>query len=283
LPTAGSDEFRRVAWSDAKADKTGGHQRMAGYVQLRTVRTWYDEHGTGEPLLLLHPGGADARAWAPNVPALAEHFRVFTPERRGHGRTPDVEGPISYAAMTSDTIAFVESVIGGATHVAGCSAGATLALLLALRRPDLVRRLVLISGVFHRDGWVPGAIDPDAPPHEALVNGYAQLSPDGPEHFPVVHAKLARMNTQEPTLASGDLEGVSSRTLVMLADDDEVTLEHATAMYRGLPDAELAIVPGTSHGLLHEKPSLCNAMILDFLTGEPVPTLAPVMRAVRAA
>jgi pimeloyl-ACP methyl ester carboxylesterase len=252
---------------------------VADYVQLGDVRTWYDEHGEGEPLALLHPGGADARAWAPNLDALSERFHVFTPERRGHGRTPDVAGPISYELMAEDTIAFLERIVGGPAHLVGCSAGASVALLVALRRPDLARRVVLVSGVFHRDGWVPGAIDPDAPPHEVLTRGYAELSPDGPEHFPVVWAKLARTNWEEPTLTESELTGVTSRTLVMLGDDDEVTLEHAIAMYRGLPDAELAVVPGTSHGLLHEKPALCNAIILDFLTTDPVPTIAPVRRA----
>jgi pimeloyl-ACP methyl ester carboxylesterase len=205
---------------------------MAGYVELGGVHTWYDEHGEGEPLALLHPGGADARAWAPNLEALTAHFHVFTPERRGHGRTPDVEGPITYELMAADTIAFLEGVVGGPAHLVGCSAGASVALLLALRRPDLARRVVLICGVFHRDGWVPDAIDPDARPPEALVHGYGELSPDGPDHFPVVNVKLARMNWEEPTLAASDLTGISSRTLVMLGDDDEVTLEHAIAMYR---------------------------------------------------
>ncbi|MGH2822734.1 MAG: alpha/beta fold hydrolase, partial [Thermoleophilaceae bacterium] len=95
----------------------------------------------------------------------------------------------------------------------------------------------------------------------------------------VVAAKLARVNWEEPTLARSDLSGVTSRTLVMVGDDDEVTLEHATAMYRGLADAELAVVPGSSHGLLHEKPALCNSILVDFLTTDPVPTIAPVHRA----
>jgi pimeloyl-ACP methyl ester carboxylesterase len=64
----------------------------------------------------------------------------------------------------------------------------------------------------------------------------------------------------------------------MLGDDDEVTLEHAIEMYRGLPDAELAIVPGTSHGLLHEKPALCNSILVEFLTADAVSTIAPVRR-----
>jgi pimeloyl-ACP methyl ester carboxylesterase len=256
---------------------------MSPYVELAGVRTWYDEHGRGEPLVLMHPGGADARAWAPNVDALAAHFHVFTPERRGHGRTPDVEGPLTYELMAGDTISFLEGVVGGPAHLVGCSAGATVALIAALRHPEMVRRLVVVSGVFHRDGWIPEAIDPEADPPEVLARGYAELSPDGPEHFPVVAAKLARMNWEEPALRTGELSGLRSRTLVMLGDDDEVTLEHAVAMYRGLPDAELAVVPGTSHGLLHEKPALCNAIMVDFLTTDPVPTLAPVRRAGRPA
>jgi pimeloyl-ACP methyl ester carboxylesterase len=254
---------------------------MAGCVELGEVRTWYDEKGGGEPLVLLHPGGADARAWAPNIDALAARFHVFTPERRGHGRTPDVEGPISYELMAQDTIAFLEGVVGGPAHLVGWSAGASVALLVALRRPNLARRMVLIAGVFHRDGWIPAAIDPDQYPAEALAPGYAELSPDGPDHFRVVAAKLARMNWEEPTLEASDLSDVTSRALVMLGDDDEVTLEHGVAMYRGLADAELAVVPGTSHGLLHEKPALCNAILVDFLASDPVPTIAPVRRAGR--
>ncbi len=252
---------------------------MDGYLELGDVRTWYGERGRGEPLVLLHPGGADARAWAPNLDALSERFRVFTPERRGHGRTPDVEGPITYELMARDTIAFLEAVVGGPARLVGCSAGAIVALLVALRRPDLTRRVVLVSGVFHRDGWVPAAIDPDLETPDFFAQAYAELSPDGPQHFPVVNAKLARMSWEEPTLTDADLSEVRSRLLVMVGDDDEVTLEHAIAMYRGLQDAELAVVPGTSHGLLHEKPALCNAMIVDFLTNDAVPRIAPVRRA----
>jgi pimeloyl-ACP methyl ester carboxylesterase len=80
--------------------------------------------------------------------------------------------------MASDTVAFLERVVGGAARVVGCSAGASVALLVALRRPDLVRRLVLIAGVFHRDGWVQDAIDPDVSPPEVLARGYPELSPD---------------------------------------------------------------------------------------------------------
>ncbi len=107
---------------------------------------------------------------------------------------------------------------------------------------------------------------------------YAELSPDGPDHLPVVVENLAQMHLSEPTLTTDDLKAVNCRTLLMFGDDDEVKLEHAVALYRGVPDAEQSIVPGASHGLLVEKPELCNMMLVDFLANDPVPTLAPIRR-----
>lgn len=93
-------------------------------------------------------------------------------------------------------------------------------------------------------------------------------------------AKLDRMHAHEPTLTVADLNAVGSRTLVMIGgDDDEVTLERELALYRGLPNGELAVVLGASHGLLVEKPTLCNALIVDLLTTDPVPAMASIRRA----
>jgi pimeloyl-ACP methyl ester carboxylesterase len=256
---------------------------MSRYVDLRGVRTWYGERGNGDPLVMLHPGLTDSRAFSPNIDAFAARFRVFTPERRGHGRTPDVAGAITFELMTEDTIRFMEQVIGTPARLLGCSDGAVVALLVALRRPDLVHRLVFIAGVFHNDGWLPGVIDPNNKPPEFMADFYGEVSPDGRDHFPVVVEKLAQMHQTQPALIADDLSRIAIRTLVMLGDDDEVRLEHATSLYRALPDAELAIIPGTSHGLLVEKPELCNRIILDFLCHEPVPTLAPIRRARQAA
>jgi len=230
--------------------------------------------------VLLHPGGAgvDARAFGPNLGPLAAQFRVYTPERRAHGHTPDVAGPITFDAMAQDTMAFLETVVGRRAHVVGMSDGAIVALLVALRRPDLIDRLVFVAGVFHFDGWLPHVIDPSNEPPEFLARLYAEVSPDGAEHYQVVVDKLAQMHIAEPALTSDDLGGVSNRTLVMVGDDDEVRLEHAVAMYRAIPDAELMVVPGTSHGLLVEKPGLCNNVILEFLTQDPIPTMAPIRR-----
>ena len=249
------------------------------FVQLDAVNTWYEQHGEGEAVVLLHPGGADARAFKPNVGAFAEHFAVFTPDRRGHGRTADVEGPISFDLMAHDTIAFLETVVDGPAHLVGYSDGATVALLVARLRPDLVRRVAFVASVFHHEGWIPGTLDGNDDMEQFLAENYGEVSPDGIDHFGTVLAKTNRMHAGEPTLTEADLANLATRTLVMVADDDEVTLEHAIALYRSLPEAELAVVPGTSHGLLVEKPSLCNALIVDFLTTDPTPTIAPIRRA----
>lgn len=243
------------------------------------VSMWHEERGEGEPLVLLHPGGAgvDSRAFGSVLDGLSQRFRLYTPDRRGHGHTGDVDGPITYELMAEDTVAFLDAVVGGPVFLLGYSDGAVVALLVALRRPDLVRQLVFIAGVFQRDAWAQH-LDSDEAPPDFLRASYAEVSPDGPDHFDVIVAKLAAEHSLEPSLTPRDLKTIANRTLIMVADDDEVPLEHAVEMYRSMPNAELAIVPGTSHGLLVEKPDLCNETILQFLTRSPVPLMAPIRR-----
>ncbi|MEU6645402.1 alpha/beta hydrolase [Saccharomonospora sp. NPDC046836] len=250
---------------------------MAGYVEVDGVRTWYDEFGDGAPLVLLHGGLSEARVFTGNLDTLAKEFRVYTPERRGHGHTPDVPGPLTVSVMAEDTIAFLEQVVGGPARLAGYSAGAAVALAVALRRPDLVERLVLISGAFHAEGMLftptaGGTLPPE------VVQAYAEVSPDGVEHLPVVVDRVVEGFAAEPGHDYAALAGVGCRTLVLAGDDDLVTPEHTLALYRGIPDAELAVLPGTSHLLLLEKPQLCAAIVGEFLTGDAIPTMMPIRR-----
>src|SRR5262244_3301972 len=100
----------------------------------------------------MHGGLVDARFFEPNLAALAEKFHVYTPERRGHGHSPDVAGPITYQLMAEDTIAFLEKVVGRPADLVGHSDGAVTAMLVAMQRPDLVHRLAMISGGYHKSG-----------------------------------------------------------------------------------------------------------------------------------
>jgi pimeloyl-ACP methyl ester carboxylesterase len=256
-------------------------------IDLGGVRTWYAEHGAGGPLVYLHGGISDAAELDPVLDAYAARFRVLTPERRGHGHTPDTPGPFDFVTFADDTVAFLEAVVGGAADLVGYSDGATTALHVALRRPDLVGRLVLISGQYHADGLLPELFGDDP---EAVVAGlarspmaahHAQVSPDGPEHFAVLVRKVLELARTQPRLDVGALASVRARTLVVCGDDDGVALEHTLALYRGIPDAELAVVPGTSHVLLVEKPEVLTRLVIDFLTTEPVATIAPIRRARR--
>ncbi|MCO1576082.1 alpha/beta hydrolase [Crossiella sp. SN42] len=251
---------------------------MPDTVTVNGVPTWYDVRGDGEPLVLFHGGMTDARCFAGNLDALAEQFRLYLPERRGHGHTPDVEGPISHDLMAADMIEFIETVVGGPVHLAGYSDGAVVALLLAHRRPDLVRKLVLISGAYDHSGWLmtpePGGEIP-----EVITRAYAEVAPHPPEHLQVVLAKLAASAAAEQLLTTEDLARIGVRTLVVAADDDIISLEHTLALYRGIPDSELAVVPGTSHALLEEKPLRCREIVGEFLRDEAVPTWIPIRRA----
>ena len=257
---------------------------MAQYVQTGAVRTWYDEHGDGEPLVLLHGGLVDARWFEPNLAPLAEHFHVYTPERRGHGHTPDVEGPITYQLMADDTIAFLDQVVGRPADLVGHSDGAFVAMLVAMQRPDLVNRLVMISGGFDKSGEAAPDMEFDVDQVvQFLGTAYGEVSPDGEAHFPVVVAKIGELMKKEPHIDIAELSRIGHRTLVMFSDDDLVTLQHAVEMFLALPNAEFAVVPGTSHFLTQEKPHLVNALVLDFLTNDPVATVAPIRRAPRPA
>lgn len=250
---------------------------MSDYVEVNGVRTWYAERGDGEPLVLLHGGFTDSRDFEGNLDRLAGRFRLLMPERRGHGHTADVPGPITVELMAADTIAFIEKAGGGPVRLAGYSAGAIVALWVAVRRPDLVGRLVLVSGAFDPAGMI---VRPQAGGEmpEPLVAMYAEVSPDGRDHFPVVVRKVAEGINAATGLTAGELGAVTCPALVMAADDDIVTLEHTLALYRGLARGQLAVVPGTSHLLLHEKPDLCAGLIESFLTDEPAPTMMPIAR-----
>lgn len=246
--------------------------------------TWHAEYGEGHPLVYLHGGFSSSRELLPSVRDLyAARFRVFTPDRRGHGHTPDVPGPFTYELFAADTVAFLDEVVGGPAHLVGFSDGAITALHVALARPDLVRRVVLISGQFHQSGLLPAFFHGPEAVAELVASplgvAHAAESPDGPDHFAVIAAKGIENALTGPTLSAQQLAGVAARTLVMSGDDDAVTLEHTIEMYRSLRDAELAVVPGTSHVLVMEKPALVAQLVLDFLTTDPVPTIMPIRRA----
>ena len=240
-----------------------------GYVDAAGVNTYYEVEGDGEPLLLLHGGFVTIETWSAQRAALAEHFRVYLPERRGHGRTADVPGSTGYDLMARDTVAVMEAVGIPSAHVVGWSDGGVVGLEIALDRPDLVRKLVLIGTPAHVDGqtaatleWAHNVTPDDMAPYR---EPYDRLSPDGPDHFQVVFDKLTELWRTEPRHEMSELARITAPTLILMGDNDVPTLEHAAQMKRAIRNAQLAVVPGASHGLMFEKPELVNGLILGFL------------------
>ena len=240
---------------------------MGDLATLGNVETWWDVRGEGEPLVLLHPGGADSRAWDVNLPGLTQSMRCFRYDRRGQGRTPDVGGPISFDAMTEDAVAFLEQIVEGPAYLFGHSIGAPVGLLAAQSRPDLVSGLIFSEGVYHYDGWIEGVLDPlPTDVHDYLAGLYGEVSPHGPGHWQSVWERLDDEHHRAPSLTEEDLGQIEVPTLLMFADDEtEVRTDHAHAMHRALQSAQLAIVPGTGHGLPADKPELVNWMVGDFV------------------
>ena len=260
--------------------------------------TWYTVQGWGdETVLLLHGGLSNSDALLDTIGGpLSQHRRVAAFDRRGHGRTADTPEAFHYESMVDETIAFIEH-IGGPVHIVGWSDGGIVGLLLALRRPELVGRLVAIGANYHwnvlpdltdeapsDDAGGSGAGDDGVPtddPIAALMAAsYAERSPDGPDHFAVVAAKGFHLFGIEPELTVDDLARVSVPVLVMAGDDDLIPLSHTAAFFAALPEAQLAIVPGASHGLPMEHPQEVVGLIERFLGSEvPPPTLMPHLRA----
>jgi pimeloyl-ACP methyl ester carboxylesterase len=251
---------------------------MAEYRDVNGVRTWWDELGAGEPAVLLHGGLTDSRDFCGNLDRLSSRFHLYLPERRGHGHTPDVEGPLSIEVMTEDAIAFIEQVCGGGPiRLVGYSAGANVALHVAVARQDLIERLGLISGAFHPDGMLVKPTAGGSPP-PALLEAYAEVSPDGAEHFPVILAKVAAASDAWAGLSPQALASVEVPTLVVAADDDLVSLEHTVELYEALPAAALAVIPHASHLLLHEHPDELAQLVGDFLSEDPPVRMMPIRR-----
>ena len=249
------------------------------YVEVGGMRVWHEVLGepSGEraPVVLLHGGLAGASSWSGQSPGIAAAgYQVFMPERRGHGHTPDVPGPISYDLMAQDTIAYLDAEVGRPAHLIGWSDGAVVALLSARQRPELAASLVLIGQYYNSSGKVDDGLT-DALTGEGAEEivsfmraSYAQESPDGAEHFDVVFEKMKQMFLTEPEIDLTSLGGLHMPALVLQGDRDEVTIAHSVAVTEALPAGRLAVLPG-SHLVPIESPELVTTLLLAFLRGWP--------------
>jgi len=249
------------------------------YLRIGGVDLYSEVAGKGDPVLVLHGGFCSLESLRAQSDALVPDYQVFAFERPGHGRSADVDEEFSYARGVADTLAYLDAQGLGPVHVVGYSDGAIIGLLLALDHPERVRSLVAISANLDPSGFVgsPEAADANVLDALRIAEGrtaddpdaermhYERLSPDGPGHAEVVLAKLLRLWTTEPRIDPAELARVVAPTLVMSGDHDTIRPDHSLLIASSIPGAQLCIVPGTTHGLVTERPELVSALIRDFL------------------
>ena len=263
-----------------------GTAAATGHAPAGELEMYYEVHGDGPPLVLLHGAYMTVEMMRPLVDGLAPHRRVIVPEQQGHGRTADVDRPITYEQMADDTAALVRHLGIEELDVAGYSMGGGVALQLAIRHPQLVRRLIVASASYRHDGMHEAAIamfpsiSPEMFAGTPMEQEYQRLAPN-PGDFGTLVEKLKTLDTTPFAWPEEDIRNIATPTLIVVGDSDVVTLEHATALFAlrgggvmgdlsGMPVSQLAVLPGTSHfippgsGLL-DRADWVLAMVLPFL------------------
>jgi pimeloyl-ACP methyl ester carboxylesterase len=262
-----------------------------GYAPVNDLRMYYEIHGSGRPLILLHGAYMSIDMMGPLLPGLAGSRQVIAVDMRGHGRTGDGDAPLTYELMADDTAELMRHLDILSADVMGYSMGGAAALQLAIRHPELVRKLVVAAASFRHDAMYPEAlavfpsITPELFAGTPMESEYQRLSPH-PEAFPTLVEKLKTLDTTPFAWPEEDIRGIGAPTLIVQGDSDGIQLEHAVELFKlrgggvmgdlsGLPASQLAILPGTSHfvppgsGLL-DRADWLLAMIPPFLDA-PLP------------
>lgn len=259
-------------------------QSTGARVNVNGMQMYYEASGSGEPLIVLHGAYMNIPSMGEIIPMLAKTHRVYALELQGHGRTTDIDRPITYPNLADDVAAFMDAVGLPKADVFGYSMGAAAALQLAIRHPARVNRLVAASVAYDARGWQPAftAMIPqmtvDMLAGTPLEQEYRKLAAN-PDGFRELARKLVALE-HEPMAWEAGVKALEMPVLVIAGDADVATLEHTVAMFRllgggvmgdmgkPLPASRLAILPATSHTAVITQASLLHALIEPFLRGQ---------------
>ena len=261
---------------------------QTGYAPVHGLEMYYEIHGTGQPLVLLHGAfSAIGTSFGALLPELARTRQVIAFELQAHGRTADIDRPLSIEQMADDVAAALRHLGIESADIFGYSMGASVALHVVIRHPDAVRKLVLASVSYTLSGIHSGLMEGLAEMKPEMMFGspwheeYMQIAPH-PENFATLFAKKTEMDRGIQDIPAETIQAIQSPTLLIIGDSDLVRPEHAVEMFRllgggvfgdtpaGLPDSQLAILPGTSHVTVVDQADLLLSMIPAFLDA-PMP------------
>ena len=261
------------------------------HADVNGLSLYYEEHGSGEPLVLLHGGLGAGEMLAPLIPPLAAGRRVIAVDLQGHGRTADVDRPLTPESLADDVAALIAHLGLERADVMGYSLGGVTALRTAIQHPDRVRRLVLVAVAFRRSGSHPdvvAAMDAMTPAVAEMMREsppaqlYARIAPR-PEDWPVLVAKTSDMLKVDYDW-SADLDRITAPTMLVYADADSIRPTHIVEFFAALggglrdagwdgaqrPVARLAVLPATTHYDVFASPLLAPAVI-PFLDAPALP------------
>ena len=236
------------------------------YAPVNGLNMYYEVHGEGPPLLLLHGGsGSIPEKW---IPFFTPQFRVIAPEQMGHGRTADVmDRSFHYHDMAEDTVELMRQLGIESSVVVGYSDGGIIGLDMSIHHPERVTKLAVTGANARFEGYttenqeLARSFDPLSVP---VSEKYAEISPDGAEHWPVVLGRLKTMWAAEPSFTNEESQSIRAPTLLVIGDRDIVTPEHAVEMFRTIPGAQLCVVPNAGHGTMPQE------AVLRFLQDEGI-------------
>jgi pimeloyl-ACP methyl ester carboxylesterase len=271
-----------VAAHDKETDMTASTAAMGRQIEINGASLYVEEHGQGEPLLLVQPGLVASAVYEGVVALLGEHYRVITFDNRGHGRSTNPSGELSYELLTADTVALIAALELDQPIVGGWSDGGQVALEIGVRHPGLARSLIVGAASLELQSEAShdmmraffqvrpdGVVDFDAfaaGPGQHMLPMLRQLHPGGEAHWQSVLQRSATMWLAYAGLTREKVEGIETPALVIQGDRDEViAVDEGVKMYRWLPNAELAILPGADHMRPMRDPATFARATLDFL------------------
>jgi pimeloyl-ACP methyl ester carboxylesterase len=257
-----------------------------GYAPVNGVKMYYEIHGSGDPVVLLHgaymtiPGN-----WTGWIGELSKTRKVIAVEMQGHGRTADIPRDITYENLADDVAALLDYLKIPKADLIGYSMGGGVAMECAIRHPDKVRKVVVISSTFRRDGMVKEALDAfpkltaDAFKGSPIEVEYKKLSPT-PDDFPKFVKRVLAAATKGHDLGADKLKATTAPMFFIHGDADGVRLEHVAEMFRlkggeihgdlqPRSTSRLAILPNTTHVTLMQRMPIIVPMVNDFLDAKP--------------